>query len=292
MIPDGFTVQGIIGHPPGPVLDEIGIYQTAVTAMEDLAFMNQEANLPTRNARSWSLPQYDVRIYVRSTRVRWAIYGLLISVPAIGDARIAFRPCLIFLFLRGHEEGLIKFAHRDDPFSRRAISRTGVSDVISPLKPSLNSSGDDVSGVAADTFDSLLYVDDPEPSTLASNSSRHGNRPLSVPQLRIVPRYNGVPMTSQSVFIAALSAMVLGAEKGPDTLCPRVTADEWELTPIIDVTGRSTMRFRSLIKAMRLLTGWMVAMNRYGEIDVELQRAGAVIGTVQLRKSDSEVAGL
>ena len=254
--------------------------------------MNQEATLPSRPFRSWSMRQYDVRIDIRSTRVRWAVYGLLTGVALVNDARIAFQPVLVYFFWHDHEEGLIKFMRRDGPFARRAINRPGESDVPSHLEPSLNMSAHGVDGAAADALDTLLYIADPDSSTPGSNSSHLRVTPLSRPQLQVVPTYNGGPMTSETVFVAALGAMVAGAEHGPGEPCPRITGDTLKIVPIFDAGGQSVMKYRSLIRAMRILTRWMAANQRFGEIDFEVKRDGAIIGTGRLKNANSEVARL
>ena len=250
--------------------------------MEDLAFMDQEAILPPRPIRSWALSQYDARIYIRTTRVRWAEYGLLTAVSVIGDARIYFRPCLIYFFWQDQEEGVLKFSRRDEPFT---------ADVATHPTPLPNAIGNAVNDTAADPLNTLLYTSDPDPTTPASNTSHDSSNLLSRARLQVIPSYNGSPMPSRNVFIASLSVMVLGAERGPDEPCPRISGNSWEITPIWDAEGKSLLKFRSLIRAMRLLTRWMAANRRFAEVDIELKRDGVVIGHGQLRRFGSLNAG-
>lgn len=87
--------------------------------------------------------------------------------------------------------------------------------------------------------------------------------------------------------------MRLGAKKGPDEPCPRILGDAWEMIPIFDAEGQSMMKFCSRIKAMRLLTRWVGGgKNRFGEVDIELMRDGAVIGIERLKILGLEVAEL
>ncbi|CAD6594047.1 MAG: hypothetical protein ASARMPREDX12_007994 [Alectoria sarmentosa] len=60
--------------------------------MKDLAFMDQNAELPLTQFHSWSLPQYDIIVDVASTRVRWAIYGLQLTIKMISTNPVAFQP--------------------------------------------------------------------------------------------------------------------------------------------------------------------------------------------------------
>ena len=63
-----------------------------------------------------------------------AVYGLLICVDLISDAKIVLRPCLVFFFLQGREEGAVKFTHQNDPFTRRAINHPSVSNFATHVK--------------------------------------------------------------------------------------------------------------------------------------------------------------
>ena len=159
------------------------------------------------------------------------------------------------------------------------------------LKTSFNKS---LAGGAGgdERLNAILLTGDPDISTIADNNSNSEITTLHSPQLQVVPTYNGLPMTSNYVFAIALAVMVLGAEKGPQQACTGIRDDSFDMIPIFDMQRQSLLKYHSLIKAMRVLTRWMVANNRFGEVDVELWRDGVVIGIGRLKKISTEVAGL
>lgn len=264
-------------RPSGLPLDEIAVYQNAVAAMEDLAFMDQDAELPLLAMHSWSLPQYDVSLDIASTRVQWAVYGLQMTQSLISSADFAFQPCLGRFFWQRNYEGSVNFMHRLlVPTFLRGTHKAGTSDAP---------------GSSESRNQTMLLTPDPDVSVVVTNASNPGTGPLEAPQLRVVPTYNGLAMTSKEIFTIALSTMVLGAEQGPETPCSGIIGDAFDVIPIIDAHGRSLLKYRSLIRAMRVLTRWMVAKNRFGEIDVELIRDGVVIGIGRLKKFSPGLAG-
>ena len=159
------------------------------------------------------------------------------------------------------------------------------------LKTSFNKSLAGGAG-GAEGLNAILLTADPDTSTIADNNSNSKMITLHSPQLQVVPTYNGLPMTSNYIFTIALAIMVLGTEKGPQQACTGIRDGSFDMIPILDTRGQSLLKFHSLIKAMRVLTRWMVAKNRFGEVDVELWRDGVVIGIGRLKKANTGVAGL
>ncbi|KAL9064727.1 MAG: hypothetical protein Q9161_008698 [Pseudevernia consocians] len=277
-------------HDPTLPLDEIAVYQNAVAAMEDLAFMNQSAELPLLAMHSWSLPQYDVSLDIVSTRVQWAVYGLQMTENIISGGVIVFQPCLGRFFWQGHYEGSVEFMRRVlVPTSLQGTHKAGTSDAPG-LSDSYNKSSAGATR-AADPLQTLLLTPDPDIS-IVTNASNRGTPPLDAPHLRVVPTYNGLPMTSKEIFTIALATMVLGAEQGPETACSGIMGAALDVIPIIDAQGQPLLKYHSLIKAMRVLTRWMVAKNRFGEIDVELIRDGVVIAIGRLKKFNQALASV
>lgn len=138
----------------------------------------------------------------------------------------------------------------------------------------------------------LLLTADPDVSTGSSNFSISETSPLHTPQLQVVPTYHGLPMTAKEIFTIALSTMVLGAEERPASACGGIQGNAFDMIPIFDSHGGSLLKYHSLIRAMRVLTRWMAARNRFGEIDIELLRDGVVIGVGRLKKYTVGLAGL
>lgn len=61
-------------------------------------------------------------------------------------------------------------------------------------------------------------------------------------------------------------------------LTPKRSVHSWKavhfLLRALDIRGQSLSKYRSLIKAMRVLNKWMAAKNRFGKVDVDLMRGG------------------
>ena len=256
--------------------------------MEDLAFMDQSAELPSTPMSSWSLSQYDVSVDIVSTSVKWAVYGLQMTERMISSAPVAFQPCIGKFFWQRQYEGRVRFQRRDTiPTAFLRARGTGMEN-SSDWNGSVNRSLAEGAGGA----EALLWTADPDDSTILSHGSIGGILPPNTPQLRVAPTYNGLPMTAKDIFTIALSAMVLGAEQGPKTACARITGDALDMIPIFDSHGQSLLKYHSLIRAMRLLTRWMAAMNRFGEIDIELIRDEVTIGLGRLKKFNADSAAL
>ena len=237
---------------------------------------------------SWSLSRYDVSVDIVSTSVKWAIYGLQMTERMISSDPMEFQPCIGKFFWQRHYEGRIRFLREDTvPTSSLRRRRAGMEDNLS-LNGSFNRSLAEEAGGAED----LLLTADPDDSTVLSNGSMVDMSLLTTPQLRVAPTYNGLPMTAHDIFTLAISVMVLGAEQGPKNACPRIRGDAFDMIPIFDSHGQSLLKYHSLIRAMRLLTRWMVAMHRFGEIDIELIRDDVTIGLGRLKRYNADSAVL
>lgn len=78
--------------------------------------------------------------------------------------------------------------------------------------------------------------------------------------------------------------MVVGAEDGLDTYCLRLQRAGLDVVGQNDAVGEPLLKYKSLIRAMGMLMPWMVAMNRFGEINVEILRDAVLIGKVRIQK--------
>lgn len=255
--------------------------------MEDLAFMDQSAELPSMPMRSWSLDQYDVSVDIISTSVKWAVYGLQMTERMISSSPVAFQPCVGKLFWQRHYEGRVRFLRRDtDPTSSLRARQAGMEDNLL-----WNCSSNTSLSEAAGGADNLLSTADPDIPPILNNNTISATSPPNTPQLEVVPTYNGLPMTAKDIFTIALSTMVLGAEQGPKTPCLGITGDAFDMVPLFDSHGQSLLKYHSLIRAMRLLTRWMAAMHRFGEVDIQLVRDEVVIGLGRLKRFGADEGG-
>ena len=209
--------------------------------------MDQNAELPLTPINSWSLPQYDIIVNVASTRVQWAIYGLQLTVKIISGTPVAFQPCEGRFFWQRSYQGRINFMRRGTgPTSLLGAHQATKSDAPD-LKTFFNKSL--AGGAGADEgLNAILWTADPDISTIADNNSNSELTNLHSPQLQVVPTYNGLPMTSNSIFAIALAKMVLGAEKGPQQACTGIRDGSFDMVPILDTQGQSLLKFHSLIK--------------------------------------------
>ena len=109
--------------------------------------------------------------------------------------------------------------------------------------------------------------------------------------MRIIPRYNGVPLSARAVFGTAINVMVIGAENGVDTYVIRLQRAEVEIMGEVDTGGEPLLSYKSVIRAMSMLMSWMVAMGRFGEVEVEVRRYTTLIGRVRIKKRVRSDAG-
>lgn len=110
-------------------------------------------------------------------------------------------------------------------------------------------------------------------------------------RLRIFPSYNGVPLTARAVFGTAINVMVLGAEYGVDTYCLRLQRAEVEIFGERDAAGEPLLSYKSVIRAMSMLMSWMIRMNRFGEVEIEIRKYTMLIGRVRIKKRVHSIAG-
>ena len=256
-------------------MNEIAIYMTAVTALEDLCFRDQGASVPGnphvpfRSPASWALPQYHVYSEISSQQVRYAIWGLQL---ATGDVRKGgFWPVIARYFWRGEFVGRLDFANQGNPLPPLD------EDASIDEKQSITTS-DRGGQTAATKFPGISFN-----ATAAVD-------PVDGARLTIVPTYRGVPLSPRAVFGAAINAMVLGAEYGPNTYCLTLRRAEVEIIGEKDATGEPLLKYKSAIRAMSMLMSWMVMMNRFEEIDIQIQRNTVPIGKARIRNRSGSSA--
>jgi len=102
--------------------------------------------------------------------------------------------------------------------------------------------------------------------------------------LEIRPAYGRASMTASRVFRTALEAMLKGAERGIDRQLSEYSTEYFEIFSRFDRgTRQPLLRWRQVVTAMRLLTRWMVARDRFAEISFELYRDGGLIAVGALK---------
>ena len=109
-------------------------------------------------------------------------------------------------------------------------------------------------------------------------------------RLTIRPVFSGVPLGSRTVFGAAIDVMVLGAEYGPDTYCLMLQRVGVQIVGLKDADGEPLLKYKSVIIAMSILTTWMVFMNRFGEVDVDILRDTTLIERLRIQARRSSTA--
>lgn len=175
--------------------------------------------------------------------------------------------------MNGSPEGVVEFGHRVyESYSSAAVGFGGPKNTSVSVVPN---EIDDDGGEAV-----LIFTDDTDQNTPESTTNSTG----SAPQLEVIPTYNGQPMSVEDVLGIALAIIVFGAEKGPAEPVSRITTAMFDMIPMFDLQGQTSLKYRALVKTMRVLTRWMVAKKRFEEVDIELRRDGVVIGIGRLKK--------
>jgi len=257
-VPAEFGIEFSTTRDFGPPMDEIAIYMNAITALEDLCFRDQSAPIPGYPIATWSLAQYGLYLEMSSLQVRYAIWGLQVTAGAVRKGE--FWPIIGRSYWRGEFAGRVDIANKDDPLDNADLAETEQR----AQKTTLNT---------ATVRSSEVFLN----STTAIDL-------LDTMKLTIVPRYNGASISARSVFGTAINVMVIGAENGPNTYCLRLLRPEVEIITEYDAAGNPLLKYKSLIRAMGMLTTWMVGMDRFGEIDVEIRRGEILIGRARIKR--------
>ncbi len=223
----------------------------AVAAMEDLCFTGPR----TAHIQSdWSLPQYDLQIHMNSDgdpRYQFAAWGLQV-MTAISVQSGGWPVVADFLW-----DGIQKGDGRID----YGLSGDQIG-AVAPLNASLR----------------VLDLDTDTANATARTplQDRH--------TLEIRPAYGRASMTASRVFRTALATMLKGAERGIDRQLSEYSTEYFEIFSRFDRgTRQPLLRWRQVVTAMRLLTRWMVARDRFAEISFELYRDGGLIAVGALK---------
>ena len=250
----------------GPQLDEIALYMTAVTALEDLCFRDQSEpipgnpDVPFRSPSSWSLPQYDIYLEISSYRVSYGIWALQLTTGDV--AKAGLWPVIARCFAWGEFAGRLDFGNRKFPLPPM--------DAIVPVVGNSSNVSTNAAGLTG-------WSDRNLNSSLATGL-------VDGARLTIKPTFNGVPLSPRAMFGTAIDVMVLGAESGPNVYCDGYQRSGLEIVGAKDAAGQPLLKYKSLIRAMSILMGWVVSVNRFGELDVDIMRNSILIGTVKVRK--------
>lgn len=250
-------------------MNEIEVYMTAITALEDLCFRDQSAPvpgyapIPFRSPSKWWLPQYSIYLEASSQQVRYAIWG--IQLTAGGIRRGGLWPVIGRFFWREQFAGRVDFAHKAHPLPPDDPSQ-------SPVEKESNLVRKSEAGSTTSTG-SVSVLPNATTSADVSDTGR----------LTIDPTFNGVPLSPRAVFGAAIDVMASGAEYGPDTSCLRLQRAEIDIIGRRDAAGNVLLKYKHLIRAMSILTSWLARINRFGEIDIKILRGGVWIGTVRIK---------
>lgn len=250
-------------------MDEIAIYMTAVTALEDLCFRDQGAPvpgyppIPFHSPATWSLAQYDVYLEVSSQQVRYAVWGIQCTAGDI--LKEGLWPVIGRFCWRGQFAGRLDLANKKYPLPP--------TDRISFNEEQTNASAEARGNSAKKASQAGEYSN----VTLVADS-------MDGARLTIVPTYQGAQLSPRDVFGSAIDALVFGAEYGLDTYCLRLQRAGLDVVGQNDAAGEPLLKYKSLVRAMGILMPWMVAMNRFGEINVEIRRDAIPIGKVRIQK--------
>lgn len=101
-------------------------------------------------------------------------------------------------------------------------------------------------------------------------------------QLELDPIYTSVSIRMIDMILPILHVMVRGVEKGPDAVCEGIRMPSFMLIPASE--RGIEVRWRQVVKMMRVLARWAVAQDRYGEVVFTILRDGDPIATGMVRR--------
>ena len=234
-------------------MDEIGVYMNAVASMEDLCFRYAARTLISR---TWSLAQYEVKLYILATGdslyAAWALQSIIIALIDSG-----FWPIEGNFSWKGTQKGYISVNHTQNATPSTSHGSNTIDIALH--------------GAYVNETTGLISMPVAEGSTL---------------QVRL--RFEGVTMSPEQVFSSVLAVMVWGKEQGPETLCEGFDDDDFRMIPQKDLkTGQSRLKWGYVIKAARSLAAWMVEEGAYGEANLDIIRDGILVGQGRIRKAVS-----
>ncbi|KAL8793870.1 MAG: hypothetical protein Q9195_003596 [Heterodermia aff. obscurata] len=248
-------------------MNEIAIYMTAVTALDDLCFRDQSTPVPDyphipfdQSPVKWSLPQYEVYLEISSQQVRYAIWGLQYAAGALRPAGLW--PVIGRFFWSGQFAGRLDFANKAYP--------------LPPEEANHGITSDKSAGV------------EKESTAAADQTGIFSNASMVVglfegARLSIVPVYRAASLSARAVFGKAIDIMVLGAEHGPNTYCLRLQRGGVDVIGEMSAAGEPLLKYKSLIRAMSMLMPWMVTVGRFAAVDVQIRRDEVLIGRVRFQ---------
>ncbi|KAM0802790.1 hypothetical protein BDR22DRAFT_887138 [Usnea florida] len=257
-VPSDFDIEYSMTYDYGPPMNEIAVYMTVVTALEDLCFRDQSATIPgyphvpSRSPAIWSLPRYNLAAGSLRARGLW--------------------PVIARYFWRGNFAGRLDFANKDHP--------------LPPMEES-SPVGGNWSNASYDEGGNSIVLEEPTDRFINTTTAIDI---VDGARLTIKPVFRGVPLGSRTVFGAAVDVMVLGAEYGLDTYCLMLQRVGVQIVGLKDADGEPLLKYKSVIRAMSILTTWMVFMNRFGEVDVDILRDRTLIGRLRIQARRSSTA--
>lgn len=233
-------------------MKQIDVYMTIIAALDDLCFRDQDSYLSLSTSNRWSSPHYN--LYVDAIgKVRQVIWAMQMTTAAMTQR--GFWPILGWMEWNQVAAGRIRVDRN------RVLMDNG-------------------------TVDHAFAADSNTTTTDTATNSSTISSPLNLGvDLRFIATYRGVLMDTRDVFGTAIGLMVLGAERGPDSLCPELHSPDFDLWPTIDAQGESVLKMGSLVKVVPSLMGFMVSGDRFAEMDIQLLNDGVTVAQAKLKKA-------
>lgn len=230
-------------------MKEIAFYMSALAVMYDLCFQNQQN--PQREWKTWSLPDYNVQITLKTEGIRYAVWGLMSGV--LYDASEGLWPMLLEMVWKGNQVGQINFSYRSFP--------SNITDA--------DFHGTNTSALVGEFQNSTR--------TLLDAASR----------IQYNVTHNGRQISVGHLFQIVLSVLVYSADTGPNEYFQGFISENFTFMSALDGNRKPLMTHRDLIKVMTYVATMMVERNYFVEVDIAILRDGVRIGDGRLRNSPS-----
>lgn len=155
------------------------------------------------------------------TQVRWAVYGLLLTVRELGTPEVGYKPFKGRCWLGSRRVGRVSIK-----LNQYALQQE-------------KTEGRDISTVSGQT---VLAVVDPDlgaPLLANKTSSPYLAQPLSAPHtLEVIPTCTSTPISPGTFTLTLLTQMMRAAEEGPNTLFNGIIGEpNFEMVVERDVEG-------------------------------------------------------
>lgn len=205
--------------------------------MESLVFQPQSQRIPLgpNLEATWEADPYDTLIDIDMTQVRWAVYGLLLTVREVGSPEVGYKPFKGRCWLGNRRVGRVSIK-----LNQHALQQE-------------KTEGLEISTVSRQTVLAAVDPDLDLPLLANKTSLPYPAQPFSAPHtLEVILTCTSTPISPGTFTLTLLTQMMRAAEEGPNTLFNGIIGEpNFEMVVERDVEGRPVIKWAISLKWSR-----------------------------------------